>query len=134
MFGQVRRSGGRRFVAALLIFALMLQTLTVAAAAVRGAAGAADIDPSWLGFEICHHDGSTDDGGNAGSGGVPDRSSNTHCIFCFIGGAPLLEAPLYGTEFHAIIFTVIPWIFPVWRLPTITVDASARPRGPPSAA
>jgi hypothetical protein len=88
--------------------------------------------PSQTGSEICHHDGSPDDGGNAGApGSVPDHSSCTHCIFCLAGAMYALEAPLPWSEFHIVILTVVQWLFTVWRLPALTVDASARPRGPP---
>jgi hypothetical protein len=129
--GRLRRSGNRQFVAAFLIFALMLQSMALAVAAGRLTAAGA-IDPNWAGFEICHHDGAGDDGNAAVPGGAP-VPSGAHCLFCLTGAAHALEAPLPSPEFHLIIITVVPWTLPVWRLPVVTVDASARPRGPPVA-
>jgi hypothetical protein len=132
--GQLRRSGGRQLVAALLIFSLMLQSMALAVAAGRLAADtAAAVDPSWPGFEICHHDGAGDDGHAAVPGGAPVPSA-THCLFCLAAATHALEAPLPGIEFHIVILTLVAWTLPLWRLPAVTVDASSRPRGPPSAA
>ena len=110
----------------------MLQNMALAVAAGRLAADAA-IDASWAGFEICHHDGAGDDGNGAVPGGAP-VPSGTHCIFCLAGATHALETPLLSAEFHVIILTIVRWTLPVWRLPAVTVDASARPRGPPPVA
>jgi hypothetical protein len=130
MLGRLRRSRGRQFSAAVLIFVLALQSI-IAAIATGGPAVADIGSPD---FEICHHSAPLDDGGNAATpGNVPDRSG-VHCVFCLAGAAHALAAPVLSAEFHIVIFTAVPWTFTTWRLPTLTVDASARPRGPPPAA
>ena len=124
MLGQLRRSGRWSFAAAILIFAIMLQSM----AAVACSLGAIN-DANGADSEICHH-GS----GNAGtSGGVPDHSADTHCIFCLAGAMYALEAPVPSGESHVLLFAIVLWPFTVWRLPLRTVDVSARPRGPPPA-
>jgi hypothetical protein len=119
---------GRQLAAAVLIFALMLQS--VAAATGRVAATAAN-DAGWAAFELCHHNGSADDEGNASAPpGVPENS-DAHCIFCLAGASYALQAVLPSAAFHIIIIAIVPWTFTAWRLPARTVEASARPRGPP---
>jgi hypothetical protein len=103
----------------------------LAAATGRPAPDAAT-DPGWAAFELCQHGGSANDNSFA-PGGAPE-SSDTHCIFCLAGVSYALEAPLPSVAFHIIAITIAPWIFTVWLLPALTVDASARPRGPPPAA
>jgi hypothetical protein len=135
MLVQVRRSGigWRQVLAAVLIFAVTLQSTAFAVAAGRLAANAAR-DTDWAGFELCRHNGFADDGGNAAApGGAPERSSQ-HCVFCLVGTGYLLGAPQHAPEFHTVVLAIPPWSFTAWRLPAITVDASARPRGPPPAA
>jgi hypothetical protein len=137
MLGRLRRSGSRQFAAVILIFALMLQGLAVAAAG--WAVNAAGEDPDWPGFEICHHNdpadaGANTDAGNATMPGGAPQGSGVHCIFCLAGAAQgALEALLPSTAFHVVLCAIVPWPFTEWRLPPLTVDASARPRGPPSA-
>jgi hypothetical protein len=124
MLWRLRRSGWRRFAVAILMFAIMLQS--VAVAAYRH-----DVinDANWADFEICHHDS-----GDAGApGSVPNHSADAHCIFCLAGAMYALEAPVPGAESHVILFAIVQWPFTAWRLPPVTVDASARPRGPPPA-
>jgi hypothetical protein len=126
MLGQLRRSGWRPFAAAILIFAVMLQSMAAAACGL----GAIN-DANGTDFEICHHDGG--DAGAPGDG-VPDHSIDAHCIFCLAGAMYALEAPVPGAESHVILFAIVPWPFTVWRLPPLTVNVTARPRGPPLAA
>jgi hypothetical protein len=135
MLVRLRRSGSgwRQLVASVLIFAVMLQGMAFAVAAGRVASNAAS-DTDWAGFELCRHNGFADDGGNAAlPGGAPERSS-PHCVFCLSGASYLLGAPPHAPEFHTVVLTIAPWTVTAWRLPAITVDASARPRGPPPAA
>jgi hypothetical protein len=122
---------GRQLAAAVLIFALMLQS--VAAATGRLAANAAT-DAGWAAFELCHHNGSADDGGDASAPAGAPENSDAHCIFCLAGASYALQAPLPTVAFRIIIIAIVPWTFTVWRLPAITVDATARPRGPPPTA
>jgi hypothetical protein len=137
MLGHLRRSGSRQLVAALLIFALMLQGMAVAVAVGSMAFNASGQDPDWPGLVICHHDGSVDAAANDSNAALPGQApegSGAHCIFCLAGAAHALEALLPGAAFHVIIQAIASWPFTEWRLPPVTVDASARPRGPPPVA
>jgi hypothetical protein len=124
---------GRQFAAIVLTFALLLQSVAFAAATSRVAASAAT-DAGWPAFELCHHNGSAGDEGNASApAGVPENS-DAHCIFCLAGASYALQTALPSASFHIITITIAPWGFTVWLLPPLTVDASARPRGPPPTA
>jgi hypothetical protein len=123
---------GRQAAAVVLTFALLLQGVASAAATGRLAASAAT-DTGWAAFELCHHNSSADEGNASAPAGVPENS-DAHCIFCLAGASYALQAPLPSVAFHIIIIAIVPWTFTVWRLPALTVDASARPRGPPSTA
>jgi hypothetical protein len=134
MLGHFRRSGNRQFIAALLIFALKLQGVALAVAVGRLVAKPTG-DVNWAGFEICYHSHSADAAGNAAAPGrAPEHSDIYCCIFCLAGATHLLEAPLLSTEFRVIIRAIVPENFTAWRLPALTIYASARPRGPPAAA
>jgi hypothetical protein len=124
---------GRQFAAVVLTLALMLQSVALAAA-TGGLAANAATDAGWAGFELCHHNGSGDDGGNAFAPSGAPENSDAHCIFCLAGAIYALQPPLPSAAFHIIIITIAPWIFTVLLLPALTVDANARPRGPPPAA
>jgi hypothetical protein len=108
------------------VLALVVQSIAFALAGARLAAdavGTADL----AGFELCRHDG--------GAGGGPETpAADSHCIFCLAGVAYVLGTPAAPPAFHTIAIAVVSWPFVVWRLPAATVDASARPRGPPPAA
>jgi len=126
MSGRLWRSGGKRFVATILTFALMLQGMALALATGRLAAGAGD-STDWSGFEICHHSGP------AAPGGWSQQQSHAHCIFCLAGAAHAVGGQLPSAQFQPVAFAIRPWTFEVWRLPAHTVAAGARPRGPPPA-
>jgi hypothetical protein len=126
--GMDRRTTGscgasRRFTAGILAFALVLQGIAFTWAGARLAAdptGAADR----AGFELCRHGNETAPGGAPASPGA-----DSHCIFC-LAGAACLDAPAAASQSRTITFAVS-WSFRAWRLPAGTVNASARPRGPP---
>jgi hypothetical protein len=134
MLGRLRRSEGRQFAAAILIFALMFQGIALAVATGRPVANAAG-DANWAGFEICRRSSPSNPGGDAAAPhGAPEQRSDAHCIFCLAGATHVFGAPAPSAEFHGVIaLTIMPWTFTAWRLPAHTVDASARPRGPPPA-
>ena len=138
MLGRLRRSVSRQFAAVALVVALMLQGMAVASATGQVAAKATDADPNWPGFEICVHngpaqaDGNADAGNAATPGGAPEHAG-VHCIFCLAGSGHALEALPPNADFYIIVRASAPWPFTEWRLPALTVDASARPRGPPPA-
>ena len=121
--------GWRRLTACLLVYALFMHGLAFAMAGARlnvDAAGA----PDWGGFELCRHDA------GAPNQPAPDQPANdTHCAFCIAGPGFVLEPPLAAsTEFHPVENSLALWPMVAWRLAPATVDASARPRGPPAAA
>jgi hypothetical protein len=123
---------GRQLAAVVLTFALLLQGVASAAAAGHLVANAAT-DAGWAAFELCHHNSSADEGNASAPAGVPENS-DAHCIFCLAGASCALQAPIPSVAFHIIIIAIVPWNFTAWRLPALTVDASARPRGPPPTA
>src|SRR5215475_3062442 len=127
MVGRLHGLGrvGRQFVAVVLTFALLLQGVALAAATGRLAANAAN-DAGWAAFELCQHSGSADDTGNASAPAGAPENSNAHCIFCLAGASYALQALLPSAPFHIIIIAIVPWTFTAWRLPALTVDASAR--------
>jgi hypothetical protein len=117
----------RRFTACILVVALVLQGIAFTLAAARPAADPVGA-PDSAGFELCSH------GGGTASGGAPESpAADSHCIFC-LAGAAYVGAPAAALEFHTITFAVLSWPFHAWRLPAVTVNASALPRGPPLAA
>jgi hypothetical protein len=139
MLRRLRRSVSRQFTAGVLIVALMLQGMAVAAASGHIAVKASDADQNWTSFEICHHGGPTENSGNTNAGdaaapGSAPEGSGAHCIFCLAGAAYALDTPLPSADFHIIMRAIVPRPFTAWRLPALTVDASARPRGPPPVA
>jgi hypothetical protein len=119
----------RRVTACLLIYALFMNGLTFAMAGARlstDPAGGAD----WAGFELCRHDNAS-----PALPGSPDgQAGDTHCVFCVAGPGFVLEPPAVSTVFCPIEISIAPWPLTAWRLAPPTVNASARPRGPPVAA
>jgi hypothetical protein len=119
------QGGWRRLTACALVLALVIQGMAFSLAGARLAAAAAT---DGAGFELCRHDAGT-------PGGAPEAPvADSCCILCLAGASYVLDAPTVAPGFHAIAFALVPWRFEVWRLPATTVDASARPRGPPTAA
>ncbi len=118
----------RQLTACLLVCALVIQGMAFAlmgGASAAGTTAGADV----AGFALCRHDGApTPDGGPAG------LLTDAHCAFCLAGAAFVAADGAPAPEFHVVSITITPWPFAVWRLPTRTVDASARPRGPPPVA
>lgn len=123
-------SGGswRRFTACVLVFALVLHGIAFTLTGARLAANpvsTADL----AGFQLCRHDGGT------APGGAPESpAADTHCIFCLAGANYVPGTATIAPDFHTIVFATVSWPFVARRLPATTVDASARPRGPPPAA
>jgi hypothetical protein len=118
--------GWRRLTAGILVLALVVQGIAFTLAGARlavDAASAADL----AGFELCRHDG------GAAPGAPESPAADSHCVFCLAGATYVLGAAAATPEFRTIAFALVPWPFVVWRLPAATVDASARPRGPPPA-
>jgi hypothetical protein len=121
------RTGWQRFAACVLVFALIIQGL-----AFTLAGNAVSADPSsaanLAGFELCSHNGTS-------PGAVPGHPADeNHCIFCLAAASYVLNTATPALDFHAIAIAIVPWRFVAWQLPTTRIDASARPRGPPSVA
>ena len=119
----------RRLTACLLIYALFLHGIAFAMAGARlstDAAGGAD----WAGFELCRHDNAAP----ALPGDPEGQAGDTHCVFCVAGPGFVLAPPAVSTTFCPVEISIAPWPLMTWRLAPATVDASSRPRGPPSAA
>jgi hypothetical protein len=117
------RNGRQRVTAGILVLALVLQGIAFTLAGARLAA--ADPTDAAAAFLLCRHDG------GSGGGGPPESpAADSHCIFC-LAGATYLDAPAAASACHTITFGVLSWSLSAWRLPGTTVNASARPRGPP---
>jgi hypothetical protein len=119
----------RRLTACFLVYALFMHGLAFAMAGAR-----VNVDPTsapdWAAFELCRHDA------GAPNQSAPDQpATDTHCVFCVAGPGFVLEPPAaLFTQFHLVEISLAPWPMVAWRLAPATVDASARPRGPPTAA
>jgi hypothetical protein len=127
----------RRLTACLLICALFVHGIAFAmsaamAGAVSGARLSADTAGAtdWAGFALCRHDNAASE--QPGDPGRP--AGDTHCVFCIAGPGFVLEPPAISTVFCPVEISATPWPLVAWRLAPTTVDASARPRGPPTAA
>jgi hypothetical protein len=117
------RNGWQRLTAAVLVLALVLQGIAVTVAEARLAA--ANPTDAAASFELCRHDG------GLGGGGAPESpAADSHCIFC-LTGVTYLDAPAAASECHTVRFGALSWSLSAWRWPATTVNASARPRGPP---
>jgi hypothetical protein len=130
MHGQAQgRLWWRRLTACLLVYALFMHGLAFATAGARVGVDPAG-SPDWAAFELCRHDA------GAPNQPAPDQpATDTHCVFCVAGPGFVLEPPLAAfTQFRAVEISPAPWPVVAWRLAPATVDASARPRGPPAAA
>ena len=125
--------GWRRLTACLLIYALFVHGIVFAvSSALAGtrlspdAASTADQTT----FELCRHDSSA-----PGEPGDPGAAADTHCVFCVAGPGFVLEPPTVSTVFCPVALLIAPWPLAAWRVVApATVDASARPRGPPTVA
>jgi hypothetical protein len=117
------RNRWQRLTAGILVLALVLQGIAFTLAGARVAA--ADPTDAAASFFLCRHDG------GLGGGGPPKSpASDRHCIFC-LTEATYLDAPAAASAYHTITFGVLSWSLSAWRLSATTVNASARPRGPP---
>ena len=123
----------RWLTACLLICVLFLQSIAVAmpgaVSDVRLSAdgyGVADLG----GFELCRHEkAATEQPGDPGN-----SAGDRHCMFCIAGPGFVLEPPIVSWLFHPVENSTAPWPLTAWRFAPVTVDANARPRGPPTVA
>jgi hypothetical protein len=123
----------RRLTACLLVYALFAHGMAFALAGLSGARLSADAagGVDWAGFELCRHDNAAP----ALPGAPEGQAGDTHCVFCAAGPGFVLEPPAaVSTAFCPVEISIAPWPLVAWRLAPATVDASARPRGPPAAA
>jgi hypothetical protein len=122
----------RQLTACLLIYALFMHGIVFALSTAMGSATSArfSADGDGAGFALCRHDNAAP-GEPASPGG---QSGDTHCVFCVAGPGFVLEPPAVSTVFCPVELSMAPWPLVAWRLLTTTVDASARPRGPPPVA
>jgi hypothetical protein len=123
----------RRLTACLLICALFLHGIAFAmAGAMSGARLSADgaSVADFAAFELCRHEkAATEQPGDPGS-----PAGDSHCVFCVAGPGFVLEPPAISSLFHPVEISTVPLPLMAWRLAPATVDASARPRGPPTVA
>jgi hypothetical protein len=117
----------RRATASVLIYLLVLQGMALALAGSRLAS--AEDSAGGITLEVCHHNG---DASNAPAQ-TPDPIDNSCCIICVAGANFVLAA--FGTTpgFEPIVFAAVRWPVAVSQLPTRSIDANFRPRGPPTA-
>ena len=125
---QRSRRVWRQVIAGVLIYALALQGIALVLATTSHVGGENDV----AGFkaEICHHDGDTSNSQNQ----TPDPADNGCCIICLAGTSYVLAAFGLASDFHPIVFVAVRWPAAMSPLPSRTVDANTRPRGPPAAA
>src|SRR5579859_1853686 len=101
---------GRRLAAVVLVFALLLQSMAVAARLTTGSAG----DTSLAGFELCKHDA----GSESPSGDPAQRSADQeHCLLCLAATAYVLGPSVPTPVFRTIAFAIVQWPCEAWRLP-----------------
>jgi hypothetical protein len=115
----------RRATACILIYVLALHGVALALAGTR-LVGAED-NAGGITFELCHHDGNTSNSPSQ----TPDPADDSCCIICLAGTSYVLVASDCAPGSHPIVFAAVGWPLMVSRLPTRTVDANTRPRGPP---
>jgi hypothetical protein len=115
----------RRVTAGALICALVLQGMALVLAVTRFAG--AETNVAGFKSEICHHDGDTSNSQNQ----TPDPADNGCCIICLAGTSYVLAAFNLASNFHPIMFVAVRWPAATPPLPSRTVDANTRPRGPP---
>jgi hypothetical protein len=113
----------RRAVGAVLIYAVVIQSLFLGLAGVAASASTGDGLPA---FELClngHQDSPLSPAAPPGS---------THCIFCF-AGTHFASGPPPLVSFQRINLEVGDawWPLDNWRLPDFYEYSSAQPRGPP---
>jgi hypothetical protein len=113
----------RQMTACALIYVLVLQSMALGLASASRF-GAAD---SALGVEVCHHEGGT----SGAPSQTPGPSDDICCIVCLAGASYVSVTVAFALVFHRIVFAAVHWPVPVSQLPSRTVDANTRPRGPP---
>jgi hypothetical protein len=124
------RGISQRLAACVLVLALILHSVGIAMAGARPFAEPAG-STDWAGFELCRHDNAAP----ALPGAPEGQAVDAHCMFCVAGPGFVLEPPAAAsTLFDPVEIAMAPWPAAARRLMPATVDASARPRGPPFAA
>jgi hypothetical protein len=113
----------RQITASALIYVLVLQGMALALASVSRF----DALDSAVGVELCHHNAGTSDAPSQ----TPGPSDDICCIVCLASASYVSVTVAFALVFHPIVFAAVRWPVPVSQLPSRTVDANTRPRGPP---
>jgi hypothetical protein len=121
----------RQFVGAVAIYALVIQSVLLAAFCVPLAANAS-AGAGLPAFELCLHGG---DNGPLSPADQPGQHPGNHCIFCFAGTHHSLAAPPQFSIQQVTMEIGSHWQPEnPWRLATFSQYSVARPRGPPLSA
>ena len=117
----------RQVTACILIYALVFQgmALVLAGASLAGA----EANAAGFKLELCHHDRDTSNPQDQ----TPDPADSGCCIICLAGTSYVLANFGLASDFHPIVFVEVRWPSAMSPLPSRTVDANTRPRGPPTA-
>jgi hypothetical protein len=115
----------RRMTACVLIYSLVFQGMALALAGVSSV-DAAD-NAGGVAIELCHHDGGTSDAPSQ----TPGPFDDICCIVCLAGASYVPPTLAFAHVFHPIAFAPVRWPVAVSQLPSRTVNANTRPRGPP---
>jgi Protein of unknown function (DUF2946) len=119
----------RGILALVLAYALVLQSFVFAATSGGPLPGSAD-DTPWA-AELCSHHG-----GATSPGEVPPQgpADHEHCLYCIAGAVYVAWVPLGAPQYRNAVFidTIVP--LKAQRLVAPRINASAWPRGPPTAA
>ncbi|HEY6258421.1 MAG TPA: DUF2946 domain-containing protein [Xanthobacteraceae bacterium] len=122
------RSGWRRAVGVVAIYALIFQSLFFGLAAVPVAVGALD-DQGLPVFELCLN-GSQD--GPPSPADLPGHHDDNHCVFCSLNTHHCLGSPPPSAFDRLYLDVATAWL-PAedWRLPAFHEHSNAQARGPP---
>jgi hypothetical protein len=123
----------RRLTGAVVIYALVLQSLLFGFVAAPAAAPSS-VGDSLGAFELCLHN---PDGTPVSPADLPGHHGNTHCVFCFtaahhgLGPVPLSLSPFRQVDLKA---GNAWWPADNRRVSILSKYSIARPRGPPLSA
>jgi hypothetical protein len=122
------RSGWRRILGCLLVYAIALQGLVFAVDAGRSAIATVP-DTTFAGFPLCSHG---DDGAPAPTS-PQDPATCEHCILCLTGVVYVSSTPPATPFLGTLKISNAAWPDAAPQLVTLLGNRSAWPRGPPTA-
>ena len=124
------KNGYRRFLACALAYALAVQGFLFALDIGGSAVGAANAAAVGV-IELCSHSSNTSD-----LPGTPSHIpvGDNHCLFCIVGAVYVHCAPPGTPQYDTVAQAQAVWVLPTPELTAPPVNASAWPRGPPTAA